>query len=233
MAETIVKGYIVNRIDYEIFDEIITFICDTGNYFTVVAKGVKKILSKNAKALFYGALVEIEFFASRKFNGIGKLKKINLLEKNSFDLNNRKSLLVLNSLVWLGKLSGINFYNFFKKTIDLIKNENDDNALILYILISAAKFLGIRLNIDFCSFCKSRKIKDFSVASFGFVCKKHAEYGLHVELNTIKLIYLASQKRFEIINKFSNFDKLVACKIISGFIYEHSGISFLKNLLYN
>ena len=79
MAETIVNGYIVNRVDYDVFDEIITFIADTGNVFTVLARGVKKILSKNAKALFYGSLVQIEFFPSRKVDGIGKLKKIHLL----------------------------------------------------------------------------------------------------------------------------------------------------------
>lgn len=231
MAETIVNGYIVNRVDYDVFDEIITFIADTGNVFTVLARGVKKILSKNAKALFYGSLVQIEFFPSRKVEGIGKLKKIHLLEKNSFELNNKKSLFILNSLVFISKLNGDNFFTFFRKTIDLIKSENDDNSLILFILISASKFLGLRINLESCSFCKSRKIKDFSFVDFGFVCSQHSYSGLNVNKNTIKLIYLANVKKFDAMRNFLNFDKLTACKIINGFIHEHSGISFLKKLI--
>lgn len=233
MAETIVKGYLVNRIDFDVFDEIITFISDTGNIFTVVAKGVKKILSKNAKSLFFGSLCEFEFFASRKIDGVGKLKKINLIENNNIELNKRRSLLLLNSLVYHGKLSGINFFEFFKETIKLIEKENDDDLLILYILLSAIKFLGLPIYLNHCSLCKSRLIKDFSIFDLGFTCKKHSSNGLKVESKTIEIIYLTYLKKFNVAKKFSSFDKMVASKIINGFINDHSGISFLKNLLYN
>ena len=45
MSEIITKGYLIARNDYQMFDEIITFINEFGNKFVCLAQGSKKIES--------------------------------------------------------------------------------------------------------------------------------------------------------------------------------------------
>lgn len=231
MAETITKGFIINRIDSETFDEIITFISETGNRFTVLAKGVKKILSKNARSLFFGCLVEVEFFATRKIEGIGKLKRIHLVEPNDLNLNLNKSLMLLNALAYKGKLDGNRFYKFYVDTLNLIKQDINQNSLNVYILIKICSFFGIKIFLDHCAYCSSKKIKDFSIEDYGFVCPRHYTDGLSVLKNTIKILYLANNKMFSELEGFSESDKVIAAKIINSYLNEYSGINFINNLI--
>ena len=73
MAEIITNGYLINKIDYQTFDEIITFINEHGNKFIALAKGTKKILSHNARNLQIGNYCEFKFFLARTENKISKL----------------------------------------------------------------------------------------------------------------------------------------------------------------
>ena len=75
MAEIITRGYLVARQDYDIFDEILTFINEYGNRFIMFAPGTKRITSKNARALFFGNFLEIQFFLCKKWYKTFKIKK--------------------------------------------------------------------------------------------------------------------------------------------------------------
>jgi DNA repair protein RecO (recombination protein O) len=82
MAETILTGYLINKVNYDVFDEIITFLIPNGKKITCISKGSKKIESKNARNLFLGALIEFEIFQSRSEDKMSKLKKAHLTEKS-------------------------------------------------------------------------------------------------------------------------------------------------------
>jgi DNA repair protein RecO (recombination protein O) len=81
MAESIVNGYLINRFDYKVFDEVITFITNDKR-ISCISLGSKKILSKNNKNMIYGCKSEFQFFQSTGFEKISKLKKVVLLEKD-------------------------------------------------------------------------------------------------------------------------------------------------------
>ncbi len=81
MSQTITKGFLIARLDHGIFDEIITFIDDYGNKFVCLAKGTKKIYSKNARNLQIGNYCEFIFFLAREINKISKLVKVNVIKQ--------------------------------------------------------------------------------------------------------------------------------------------------------
>ena len=84
MAEIITRGYLVARQDYDIFDEILTFINEYGNRFIMFAPGTKRITSKNARALFFGNFLEIQFFYARNDTKLSKLKKVISLDQINY-----------------------------------------------------------------------------------------------------------------------------------------------------
>lgn len=81
MAEIITKGYLISKIDYQIFDEVITFINEYGNKFTCLAQGTKKINSHNARNMQLGNYCEFQFFLARNENKMSKLMKVNAIDK--------------------------------------------------------------------------------------------------------------------------------------------------------
>lgn len=236
MAETITKGYLIYRKDYELFDEIISFINQHGNIFSTIALGVKKILSKNSRNLFYGCLTEFIFFASRDIdNKIGKLKKVILLE-NNINLSTRMPLFLFNYIIFKNKLKGKHIFEQIKKLILILKeyDESFDSSIALYILIKSTKYLGIKLNLDTCAFCDSKLIYSFSFENNGFVCKKHFDgiYDYKVFDEVIKIIYLAKQKLFHLVSNFDNKYLQIAIRILIDYINQKTGIN-LYSYLFN
>jgi DNA repair protein RecO (recombination protein O) len=81
MAETIKTGYLINKVPYKVFDEIISFIDKTGTIYNCMSLGSKRITSKNGRQLFYATPIEFEIFQSRFDNKLSKLKKAHALEE--------------------------------------------------------------------------------------------------------------------------------------------------------
>lgn len=79
MSESIIKGYVVNRIDYQQNDEIITILDENGNRIPVISLGSRKITSKNGRNLFLGNYCEFEIFMARIANKVSRLKKCNAI----------------------------------------------------------------------------------------------------------------------------------------------------------
>jgi DNA repair protein RecO (recombination protein O) len=75
MAETIIKGYLFKKINYGVFDEIISFISPNNHKYSCLSKGSKKIESKNGRNLFLGDFIEFEIFESRSEDKLNRLKK--------------------------------------------------------------------------------------------------------------------------------------------------------------
>lgn len=234
MAEVITKGYLINRDDYELFDEIISFINEYGIIFSVLALGVKKILSKNSRNLFYGCLSEFEIFSSRDVdNKIGKLKKVNLIE-NNISISFRKPLLLANRFIFINKLKTKKAFLLIKEISNLLLklNEEYDDILIIYVLILNARLLGLKLELNSCSICNSKKIKSFSNYKSGFVCKKHFdELGeIEYDKNIIELLYLVNNSKFEQAKKINNYWITISIRILMDYIKELAGVNSYKYL---
>lgn len=232
MAETISKGYLIYRQDYELFDEIIAFINEYGNIFTLIALGTKKILSKNSRNLFYGCLSEFSFFASRDIdNKMGKLKKVVLLE-NKLNLSTRVPLILLNHIIYKNRIKGEDSFGTISRISFLLEKYdfNYDEVLIIDILITSCKLLGIEIMLENCSICFSKQIYSFSYDDFGFVCKKHFNQNYKVNSSSIKLIYYVYKKYYKQANQFDNVVKKSVIRMLVDFINLKAGFNLYNYL---
>lgn len=233
MSEIITKGYLLNVVDYEIFDQIITFINEHGNIFSCIALGVKKIKSKNARHLKFGSFLEFNFFMGKTFDKVGKLKKVVSLDNVEYKIATNNALILLNQLYFKAKPIGVNFYNFYQEMLGLILKDYDQDLIIIKSLLEFIFKSGVSLTIEHCVFCKSKKIVNFDEANMGFVCKDHNNSQLNISINVIKLIYATKFidiKKIE--NLFNEKDKQITIKFLIYLINSYLGINLYSLLLY-
>lgn len=134
MSTIKINGYLIHQKNFNVYDEILTYLTEDGYIKTLYALGVKKINSKNSRSIKYGNLVEIEFFNTTNINKISKLKKIvNITE---FDLKKSQSLalLLMNGIVFIQKYIDKNVYLIYQEILVLI-NRNYNEYFISIIAI--------------------------------------------------------------------------------------------------
>ncbi|MEG2245706.1 MAG: DNA repair protein RecO [Malacoplasma sp.] len=237
MSFSICKGYLLTKVDYQIFDEIITFLTETGNLFTCLSRGTRKIASKNARNLIYFSLIEFEFFNSRQPNTIGKLMRAKRIENEDSSKSyisstvNNVSLLFINEIICNQKLSGLSVYNFYKTLMET-KIEHDDNyVLVIYSLIKLVKILGWKITLDKCAICSKKKIFNFSPKAYGFVCNDcNSEY-FTTDKNVIKILFYVAESKYLNASDFDNKYKKMTIKVLMNYYYETLAINLYSLLL--
>ncbi len=80
---------ILSRRDWREFDQIITFYCHERGKIEVLARGVKKILSKNSAALSPGNIVEAEIIYSKEHYILGAVELWHSFNKSRDSLAGR------------------------------------------------------------------------------------------------------------------------------------------------
>lgn len=129
-----INGYLLYNKDFNLYDQILTFITDQGFIKTFYALGVKKINSKNARAIKLGNFVEIEFFNSSK---ISKIKKISNINEYDYKKTKNLALLIMNTIIYTQKYINKNIYYMYKEFLVLILREYNEYFLSIIII---AKF---------------------------------------------------------------------------------------------
>ena len=148
MALLKLNGYLIYRKDYQIYDEILTFICDNGQLYTCYALGVKKINSKNARGLNYGNKLEIEIFASNKLNKMSKLKTVTIIKEFDLKYSNNLALLLMNGIIYIQKYIDISTYILYKEYLVYILRNYNEYFLSCVIFFKLLKnFHSYLLNI--------------------------------------------------------------------------------------
>lgn len=229
MSQIITKGYLINQIDYSIFDEIITFINEYGNKFVCLAKGVKKISSKNARNLQLGNFCEFNFFLARDVNKVSKLVKVNVLKqikwpiyRNSFFLLNN----LANNLIYPAKKNFV----FYHKWLNFTVNEKiDDQKVQLIILHEFCKISGIDLDTNHCVLCHSHQIKTITFKFKGLICQQCCQKN-KIEifpLEFTKLAYFLFKNKYDKLDEFSKHYSLLI-EILSQYIKDNLGIDIFK-----
>lgn len=228
MSEIITKGYLINKQDFETFDEIITFINEYGNKFTCIAKGTKKITSKNARSLRVGNFCEFQFFLARNENKVSKLMKVNVIDAVKWPIY-RQSLVLLNNLAEQLIYPDIKNYKFYKKMIPLAVDENiDDKKVQLIILRNYCRITGIELHTNSCVVCHNHHIKTVSFEKKGLLCGQCAAMESNpFDLDFTKLTYHLFKDQYEKMDKYSYY-YIELIKHLKKYIVDNNGTYFYK-----
>ncbi|MBU3831055.1 MAG: recombination protein O N-terminal domain-containing protein [Candidatus Ureaplasma intestinipullorum] len=126
-----INGYLIHSKDFNLYDQILTYITEDGFIKTFYALGVKKINSKNARSIKMGNFVEIEFFNSSK---ISKIKKICNINEYDFKKCKNLALLIMNAIIYFQKYIDKNIYYMYKEFLVLILREYNEYFLSIIII---------------------------------------------------------------------------------------------------
>lgn len=174
MAETTFSGIVVKKINYDEFDEIVT-IYGSDHSFSFVAKGVRKLSSKNRVALQLGNYIEIIYFPARLNNRLSKLKKASIIaQPQLLKINVANYVFDIIELVQKVKKPS---NRLFVALVTAIKNfgNNNDSLLKTFVFFNALDALGVFPTSNACVKCqRTDRIDDFDFFQGGFLCKQHA-----------------------------------------------------------
>lgn len=126
-----INGYLIHSKDFNLYDQILTYITEDGFIKTFYALGVKKINSKNARSIKIGNFVEIEFFNSSKMS---KIKKICNINEYDFKKCKNLALLIMNAIIYFQKYIDKNVYYMYKEFLVLILREYNEYFLSIIII---------------------------------------------------------------------------------------------------
>lgn len=174
MAEKTFSGIIIKKINYDEFDEIVT-IYGPEHTFSFIAKGVRKMSSKNRIALQLGNYIEIIYFPARLNNKLSKLKKASIIAQPQLLKSNVASYVF--DIIELAQKVKKPSSRFFISLVTAIKNlgNKTDSLLKTFVFFNALDALGVFPTSNACVKCqRTDEIDDFDFFQGGFLCNKHA-----------------------------------------------------------
>lgn len=175
MATNSYAGLVIKTIDYDDFDQIITILTNE-DVFTFIAKGTRKIKSKNRVALQLGNIIEVEIFQARLRGKVSKLKKAVILKQPPLETaDTAKVWLTLIKYLKNLKTPAPNVFQAVLEAYDYFGDKYNHYAKT-YIMFQYLQALGIKPNIEFCVECNRRDmINGFEFYKGGFTCALHTE----------------------------------------------------------
>lgn len=228
MAEIITKGYLIAKNDFETFDEIITFINEYGNKFVALAKGTKKITSKNGRNLQLGNFCEFQFFLARDINKVSRLMKAHVVKSIDWP-NYRQSLVTLNSLANQLIYPDIKNFEFYDSLISIVCDKTIPDAKAeLIVLARYCKLTGIGIHVNDCVVCHKHHIKTISFAKHGLICGQCAKNEKEsYPLEFSKLVYHLFKGQYEKMDQYKDL-YLTLIKKLKQYITDNNGTYFAK-----
>lgn len=228
---------ILRQQDYRDNDVIVNALSKQGEYLALYARGIKKVVSKNAYALQPFMESELTYFKNSNSLHLLKSAKAN---KNYFsEFKDYYKVLTAYMLLdvsnTIGNLDIKNNQTLFKLLKDSLKHlATTNNYLLLsFFLVNIMDLLGISLISSYCAICHNKQVNYISVNDGGFICanclkdnNKH-----HETLEVLRLFQYINKANIEDLVKFDfkelDFKRLLT--IIYEFYVNYSGF-YIKNI---
>lgn len=155
MALITVRGYVVALRDFSTFDQVVTFLDEQGRILRVLARGVRKITSKNGRHLVVGNFNESEIFASRFLDQtLSKLKKTVALVPVPWAFHDYAAFALLNEYASLQTTNNRALFNYYQGLCDQLKTAQfRDVALLMTALVFITRTEGLLTARIKCSDC--------------------------------------------------------------------------------
>lgn len=220
------KGYLISKFNYDVFDEVISFLTNEGELINCFSSGSRKINSKNGRNLFFGSFIEFEFFRKHS-SKLNKLKKAVAIRYVDSKIYNNITIKKINILISKFKFSkNVRIYLLYQEILALIMLDKKDNIIFNYFFI---KFIGLLhpiVNEKKCLKCGSLNICAYSFSKCNFLCNlcfnEDDLFLLDFEISLIKK-YIDSNVFPELSQEELSANSNIYKKIIKKLIeYKHS-----------
>lgn len=170
---------VLGRRDAGESDQLISLYTEDGGKISVLAKGVKKITSKNSSNLSEFCLADVELAGGREINRLTKVRPVNFFPK--IRVNLQKSMLAgyLISLTDSLTLSGNKDEKLFKllqKSLFFLEDETNVRVVDMAssFLLNLCRILGFGIETHRCGSCGSvlgkKEAARLDIAAGAFLC---------------------------------------------------------------
>ncbi len=226
--EVITKGYLIDKQDYQDFDEIITFINEYGIKFTAFSAGSRKINSKNGRNLNIGNLLEFQFFHASAPDKLSRLKKVTTTTYLEEHLKLSYSLHILNDYYKkIEVMEQLEWFELYQHVIMNIINDANDYLLMLYICINIYKLCGYLFRFDKCCICETTyhllAVDIYKQSTVCSGCAKEIKY-LESTINIWKQMQNEDITNLKLIKDYNVDNIRLLVKDLMQFMYDELGL---------
>ncbi len=235
-------GIILKQQDYRENDALLfVYVHDIGK-MTFVARGIRKMNSKNASACL--PFTESEFLYDHKEgSSIQSLHQASIIQshrkiREDFKKNCYASVVC----EMIDKIMDENEYDesveeCLKIVLKGFDSDSHDNLYLSFFVAQMLKVVGIEPQVDECVLCGNQKIIGISLEEGGFVCEacgkevKILKKSVPI-LKQFRLLNRASLEHLEILKRYAPYEDEIVSLMID-FLCYHLGIHLNSWQLYN
>lgn len=242
MMNKSIKGIVLSQLEYREYDMILSVLTQEQGLIKIVARGIKKLNSKNASGCLPFSLsnFHIQFHENKNMH---TLQTAELIESYRYIREDLRKQAIATFCCECIEKSGEDFYGYeyLLQLFELLKDD-ECHLLLCMFLVVIMKIHGIEVYVDGCMNCHGQKhICAISITKGGFVCENC--YTLRTdhkfpknELQVFRYLCKADFTHYHVLSgKITCTTKMF--DILYSFFEEYAGISvrsyqFLKKVLY-
>ena len=202
-----IKGIVLKKQDYKEHDNLITIVSNDDMFYTIHARGMNRITSKNASSAlpFMESSFMIEDHDFKTILSLRSSTPIFTYKKIREDLDKQSIASCICEYAYLMKNSEVyGLYSLIKETLDILEKTNLPYIVYAIFLQKLMKFIGIEPFVDGCVICRDTKlIRYFSIKHGGFVCENCGSDETILSKECLHLIRVLMKAEYSHIDKIT------------------------------
>lgn len=222
-------GIVVQIQEYREYDTLIRVLGNDNVWYTMHAKGTRKINSKNAfrcqeymESVFYGKFQEHKTMHTVQH---AEIRKSHRVLREDIDLQSVAALLCEMAMNCKEEQAH-DLYSLLSQMLDALERKKNKYAITAFFTAKINQMLGIEPYVDGCVKCRTTKgICSVSLLDGGFLCKKCCRDTTmkKEQLLRFRLLCKASIEHFELIEQGNSWE-YADFELMYRFFHEYSGI---------
>ncbi len=234
----VVEGIVINVQAYQDNDQIITIYTQEFGKIAFIAKGVKKILNKNASSCLLFANSEFTVVLKKGLSRLIKAQNIKFYRYIHSDVAVQSFGVYILEFFYRFQETNVptaRLYGVLKKSLEALNNGHDPRLVYLLFNTFVLGLLGCKVEANGCHVCHSPRVAGISYEG-GFVCKEHLDYKAQkYPPRFLREFRQVCTKTIDDIDKISieSQDYLELIRIIDYYIEEYTGMRFKSKKFIN
>lgn len=228
--EDIVEGVILKRTAYKENDMILHIYTKNYGKIGVMARGVRKITSKNARATQELMISEMTIHLKKGLSPLIKATPVHYLRHIKENID---SEIVANYILeYYYRYIDENSPNSHENDVllnALYALDNGYHPLLVYLLFNVfiLDHSGVSLNVEGCVKCGSSKVVSISLLDGGFICANHLKHQPVYNVDVLKAFRHIHKIPLEHIDQIHILESVMLelIPIMDAFVEEYTGIS--------
>lgn len=223
------EGIILSQNDYREHDVILRLLCKQEGYQSLIARGIRRITSKNAGAIqpFSHVKCFIDYHEGKTIHTMRTADVIESYRSIREDLEKQSIAAIICECMEKAEMT--EGFAFLKQALDDLARTRQPYGLLALFFSCMNRYIGIEPYVDGCVKCGSeRRICAISWKQGGFICRDCYREGddMHYDKETLKcfrLLCKAQPDQFSIVESYQDWS-YEHFMLVYRFFAEYGGI---------